>query len=217
MKQTLCALAAAMACSWAQATAPAALAHSPGCAVAPAGDAAGVLYSQNGQDSGVSIVSQAFESCFDLYDVQAADDFVVPAGQAWEVSEVDVTGAYFNGSGPADSVNLYFYKDTKGLPGALVAAFYALHGDFGSGSFAVQPQGKAKLKGHLWASVQVLMTFSAGGEWGWESQTAIVNRPAVWQNPGGGFNTGCTTWTPERRCFVGAAGDQMFTIKGKVH
>src|SRR5207249_5718078 len=38
----------------------------------------------------VDITSQDFVSALDQYDNQAADDFVVPSGQTWNVTEVDV-------------------------------------------------------------------------------------------------------------------------------
>jgi hypothetical protein len=45
----------------------------------------GVVYSQNGTDSGIGIVSQNFESSFDIYDAAAADDFVVKKAKIVEV------------------------------------------------------------------------------------------------------------------------------------
>ena len=40
----------------------------------------------------VDITSQDFEASFDAFDNQAADDFVVPVGETWNVTEVDVLG-----------------------------------------------------------------------------------------------------------------------------
>jgi len=40
----------------------------------------------------VDITSQDFEPADDAFDAQAADDFVVPGGQTWNVSEVDIMG-----------------------------------------------------------------------------------------------------------------------------
>ena len=68
----------------------------------------------------VDITSQDFEASFDQYDSQAADDFVVPSGQTWTITEVDVMGEY--SGGPAASFNVYFYQDSGGLPGTLVAS-----------------------------------------------------------------------------------------------
>jgi hypothetical protein len=219
MKQLVLATAAILACGLASA-APTVAGH--GKVVAPPVNAAGTLYSQNGTDSGIGIVSQNFESSFDIYDARAADDFTVPKGKTWSVAEVDVTGVYFNGAGPARDENVTFYKTTNGLPGAVVADHTGLAGaDNGTGSFNIKG-AKAKLKGGTkkkgttyWVSVQANMDFSTGGEWGWENQTTVVGNPAAWENPGGGFGVGCTTYTTETTCIPDGQGDHMFTIKGK--
>ena len=65
------------------------------------------------------VTSQDFEPSFDTFDSQAADDFVVPSGQTWSVTGVDVAGEY-NSGGPAVGFNVYFYNDAAGLPGTLV-------------------------------------------------------------------------------------------------
>ena len=57
----------------------------------------------------------------DPFDSFAADDFVVPAGQTWNITEVDVAGEYSVGGGPAASFNVFFYADCATLPGTLVA------------------------------------------------------------------------------------------------
>jgi hypothetical protein len=190
--------------------------------VFPHSPAGGVLYDQNSNDSGIAIVSDDFDSgSFDNYDDQAADDFAVPSGSTWKVTEVDVTGVYFNGSGPADGVNIYFYKNKKGLPKGdpIKTISGASCTDVtGFGSFACKV-GKVKLKGGntYWVSVQAQMNFIGGfGEWGWENQTTSEGTKAVWQNPGGGFSsTGCTSWKTENVCIPDGQGDHMFTLKGK--
>ncbi len=78
-----------------------------------------VLYNQNSNYAGGYVDSQNFTSIYEPYDDQAADDFVVPIGSTWTIREVDVSGAYFDGSAPASSENVIFYKDRKGSPGRL--------------------------------------------------------------------------------------------------
>jgi hypothetical protein len=210
-KRSAIAMAAAFACSLAFA-APAVAVH--GSVTAPAPAAAGVLYSQDGTDAGIGIVSQLFDSCFDAYDSRAADDFVVSG--TWRISEVDVPGVYFNGSGLAESENVTFYEDKKGLPGRVVRDVTFVEGkDNGTGSFEIKVP-KTRLKtGRYWVSVQAFMNFEVGGEWGWENQTTVVGRPAAWENPGGGFGTACTMWGPESQCVPEGEADHMFTLKGK--
>jgi hypothetical protein len=47
------------------------------------------LYDQYDNIAGTGTSSQDFETSLDAYDDQTADDFVVPAGQNWQVNEVD--------------------------------------------------------------------------------------------------------------------------------
>src|SRR5881397_2244423 len=61
------------------------------------------------------------------YTPSASIDFVVPAGQTWNVESIDADGVYFNGSGPANSFdvfiysfNVFIYTDNAGLPGTQI-------------------------------------------------------------------------------------------------
>ncbi len=177
-----------------------------------------ILYTQNDSDSGGGPASQNFESSLDAYDNQAADDFTVPVGQAWLVQEVDVTGQYFNCPtppcvGPADSENVFFYKDSHGQPGRLLKTVSAVVGTDTGGSFAIKV-GKVKLAaGTYWVSVQVNMDFSTGYQWAWDSRTVQNGGPGMWQNPGGGFAV-CPTWDTIQNC-NGLPNDLMFALIGK--
>src|SRR4051812_46542122 len=58
----------------------------------------------------------------DFWDLPAwttftADDFVVPAGQTWRVTQVDAQGVYLGKTGQANYFNVAFYQDRGGLPG----------------------------------------------------------------------------------------------------
>jgi hypothetical protein len=179
-----------------------------------------VLYDQNSNDSGIGIVSQNFESTFDQYDAQAADDFKVPHGSTWKVSEVDVSGVYFNGSGLAVSENVTFYnKGAHHLPGTMKAQFNGVVGsDNGFGSFVMTLPSTVRFRaGTYWVSVQVNMDFGVGGEWGWENRLDIIQNPAAWENPGDGFATGCTSYAQENVCIPDGQGDHMFTLQGTSH
>lgn len=165
------------------------------------------LYDQNKDDAERAILSQSLDGS------QAADDFTVPAGHTWIVREVDVTGVFFNGSGPADSENVFFYKDNSGLPGDLVTACPDQNGTqngFGSFTIVLGTACKAKFKGKTegqtyWVSVQANIDFNGGGgEWGWELSLDTNGNPAAWQSPG----SDCPTW-----CSI--SSDLMFALKGK--
>jgi hypothetical protein len=63
------------------------------------------------------ITSQDYEPEFDNYDSFAADDVVVPEGQIWNITEVDVIGESSEPPVPPDSFHVFFYADSCTLPG----------------------------------------------------------------------------------------------------
>jgi hypothetical protein len=177
-----------------------------------------VLYDQNNSFANLDILSQNFETQYVLSDAQAADDFTVPAKHKWHVQEIDVTGIYYNGMGLARDENIFFYKDAGGLPGALVKKMMNVKAaDNGKGSFVITlPKKGVKLKpGRYWVSVVANMDFKIGGQWGWEANTFVTGNQAAWQNPGGGWGSGCTTWGNLALCYgIGSNNDLAFALKG---
>ena len=82
------------------------------------------------------VTSQDYEPEFDNYDSFAADDFVVPAGQIWNITEVDVIGESSEPPVPPDSFHVFFYTDSGTLPGTLVASRLA-NSYSGFGNFVI--------------------------------------------------------------------------------
>ena len=153
-----------------------------------------VLYDQYDNIGANSTSSQNFEASFDIYDSELADDFVVPSGQTWNINQVDAAGVYYNGAGPAASVNLRFYDNAGGLPGGNVATRTNLAMTDTGGSFVVPIPSPVVLgPGIYWVSVQANMDFSIGGQWGFTDRTVQSGAEAAWQNPGGGFGV-CPSW-----------------------
>ena len=208
MKPVLIACAAALLASTAMAASSDALITRKQAARFVTGAPSGIktLYDQNKDDAGTAILSQNFGDGFDS--PQAADDFAVPKGHTWLVKEVDVTGIYFNGSGPASSENVFFYRDHLGLPGRSVAKCMNQNGtENGFGSFAIvlSKSCKANLPGGntYWVSVQTNMDFNEGN-WGWELSTTTNGNQAARRQSG----SDCPTW-----CHIN--GDLMFALRGK--
>jgi hypothetical protein len=176
-----------------------------------------MLYNQNSNSTGTGLVSQNFTSgsYSPTYNAQGADDFVVPSGK-WKVQEVDVSGLYFNGYGPAASEEVQFFKDKHGKPGHMVADINGIQGTDNAGSFTMKLGKGASLKaGTYWVSVIANCSFVGGcGEWGWETNGTIHGNPAMWQNPDGGFGTTCSSWGTIGSC-LGYTGDFMFDLQGK--
>src|SRR4029450_9276742 len=178
-----------------------------------------VLYDQYGNfatEEPINIPSQDAETALDFFDSQAADDFIVPAGQTWEVTEVDVLGEY-DSSGPAGSFHVFFYQNGAGdLPGPLVAS--RLENPYtGSNDFIVTLTGPVTLsEGHYWVSVQARQDIITSGFWLWHNRTVQANSGAGWQNPGNGFGTGCVVWIRKTACaqLAQIAPDQVFRLIG---
>src|SRR6266480_1798512 len=177
-----------------------------------------VLYDQTDMPAANATVSQNFETANDAFDNQLADDFVVPAG-GWTIGQVNVGGVYFNGPGPATSVNVTFYDDAGGLPGAAHAggtySMIAITSGAATGAFNIcLPTPLTLAAGHYWVSVQANLNFTPGGEWGWTDRVVTSNSPAAWQNPGGGFGTPCTTWGARGpTCMIDPGNnDQIFRL-----
>lgn len=186
--------------------------------VNPAANPEDVLYEQMDGASTSSFTSQNFEAGYETYDNMGADDFVVPAGAIWTITAIDVPGVFYNGTGPMNSVNVWFYRDNAGLPGTQVyEALEVVPVDPANGTVSVTLTTPAQLgPGTYWLSVQSNTDFGVGGQWGWTGRTVQSNSGAVWQNPGDGFGSGCTTWTLRTTCIASSAGipDSLFRLNG---
>lgn len=210
------AMLAPPATALAGAPAPAPMTHSAGHAIVSALPGSVVLYDQNSNGDAGGLSSQNFEPSLDAYDDQGADDFTVPKGHKWIVKEVDVTGSY--SGGPADSENLFFYKDNNALPGTLVAECDGIAGtDDGYGSFAIRIPKTCPVKlkaGHYWLSVQANQDFGCCGQWYWSESSVINGKMAAWQQPGDAWGTGCITYQNMQTCWGGKT-DFLFALKGR--
>ena len=180
------------------------------------------LYDQSVTSNSVAVVSQNFtDSSFTSYDSWAADDFVLPGTEKRKITAVFASGRYYGWPGPADSVNVAFYKKIKkGVGVVLKSCPSESYSDLsGSGAFLVDVSGcGVKIPGgkHRWVSAYVNMAFNVGGEWYWRTNINKVGKPSVWENPKNGFGTGCTTWTATQVCipYTGVGPDFAFAILG---
>ena len=164
----------------------------------------------------VNIPSLDAETALDFFDSQVADDFVVPAGQVWQVTEVDVLGDYDSG-GPANSFHVFFYQNGAGdLPGNLIAS--RLENPYtGDNDFVITLTESVTLpEGHYWVSVQARQDITQAGFWLSHNRTLLANSGAAWQNPGNGFGTGCVVWVRKTACaqLAQVAPDQVFRLIG---
>lgn len=154
------------------------------------------------------IVSTAFTNPENLANTSiAADDFTVPAGEDWAVRYVDVAGQYFQWSGmPIDGLNIYFYADNDGVPGAVLHTYENYTGyntialDASNHLYRYEimlPSVISFTEGHFWMGVQAIMDYNVSNQWGWLShEGTTIQNEYQWKNPGDGFGYGYTDWTP---------------------
>jgi hypothetical protein len=172
-------------------------------------------YAQLDNDNGIGIVSQKFEGEYKEYRSQGADDFTLKT--RCTVQSVDAVGVYFSGSGPLDNAHVVFYHEEGGTPGLVIARRIVPASkitDDGFGSFHVPFRTPVALDaGVYWVGFRVRMDFSAGGEWGWNTNNTVRGNPSVWKNRGDGFATGCKTYTETTVCIPsGEGGDFTFAL-----
>ena len=172
-------------------------------------------------NAGTAVTLSATFTDVPSFNSDLADDFVVPIGQAWEMRWIDVDGAYFNGPGPANSFNVFFYYDNGGFPGMQVWSRTLLSDWIQNGStFTINlPQfGRPILyPGTYWVEIQANMTAMCCGEWGWTNRTVANVNAAVWQNPSGSFGA-CQSWS-RRGATCGldpSAPDQVYRLTGNL-
>jgi hypothetical protein len=179
---------------------------------------AAVLYDQTAGPAPESFTSNAYPAN-PTVDSKLADDFTVPAGQSWEITQVDVAGTYPYGGGiygdagyPPSSVNLDIYTSAGVVPGSTV--FSATGITATNGPDYLIPLGNVPLlgPGDYWLAVQQSEATSEA-VWGWRGANAQSGDPsAVLQQ-------GCETWPGwevRRVCIGGDSYDQVFRLSGCV-
>ena len=103
------------------------------------------------------------------------------------------------------------------LPGTGVAAFLNRPYTGTPPDFEIRwsPISIFPSSGTYWVSVQAVQDFNPNGQWFWHNRTVQTNAGAVWQNPGDGYGTGCTTWNRKNACMPDQVWpDQVFQILG---
>ena len=167
---------------------------------------------------GNSVACQEFPDFGDAR-LQAADDFIIPAGPDLIIDNVDIIGVGFNGGlgvncGGA-TVSLEVYANAGGSPGALLfsESFDGATVDpDNDGSFNLPSTTCPPLPpGTYWLSVVPTMPFGGCGQWGWTGSTDNL-APAGYQfqDPGGLTGNPCVSWGDGgTTCGIVLAGDGL--------
>lgn len=189
---------------------------------APSG-AAVILYDQTTNPSANGAPDQDFEAGFEIYDSEAADDFEVLETEGWTITQINTVGT--TGTAGGSTVDLTIHADstivTEGfnLPGAPVCSYTAIVPSDSAGSFQISlPTSCVVGPGRYWVAIQTNQAFGTNGQHFWSNRTTQSNSPAVWRNPGDGFASGCTDWSPMTSCGVGGGTnpDFLFQVVGTV-
>src|SRR5690349_4224495 len=165
--------------------------------------------------------SQDYENFLNTSDDQAADDFPIPAGVTWSITQVVFLGEASSAANQPASFNVYFYTSTGTLPGntqIYTATAQTFTRNNATNTYTVTLTTPATLNGGAtyWVSVQGVLNYGFNArQWFWRNRTVQSNSPAAWRNPGGGQpNVSCTVWTVKTACFPGTSPDQAFQLNG---
>jgi hypothetical protein len=141
-----------------------------------------------------------------------ADDFTVPAGQSWTLSQMDVIGV--DNGGPPPFVNFFIYANSGTLPGSEL--FRQSHVPAsGYPNYSAPITGAPSLgPGTYWISMQE----DGGGfmipSWAWHGRLVQDGNQAVFTGNSAWAN-GCHTFTPLQTCFSSSDGvDMSWKISG---
>ena len=174
-----------------------------------------VLYDQYDNGGPNATRSTSFSDLPD-FSTDLADDFVVPAGQTWNVQSIDADGSYLYGPGPANGWNVFIYADNAGLPGAQIFSATNQPVVVIGTTFTVNLATPAILSaGTYWIEIQANMTFTPQGEWDWTDRMLQANSGSAIRNPGGAVGCG-TDWIRKIFCVESMDPDQVFRLSGTI-
>jgi uncharacterized repeat protein (TIGR01451 family) len=163
-----------------------------------------VLYDQSGVAEG-AVPAQDFQSIFDAFDSEGADDFVVTDAAGWTLGAFNFQVlAQFSSSPPDSTYGITVYEDENGLPGAPVCGYADLPGtlDASSTSLSVALTTPCVLAaGRYWVGFTAHLNFPSKMYW-MAGPNAAIDNIGAWREPGDGDQTGCTAWTSMSSCTV---------------
>jgi hypothetical protein len=171
-----------------------------GCLPTPVA-AADVLHDQTTGTAGGS-GTQSFDY-MSAQPSQTADDFTVPSGQAWTITQLDVSGFGVVGS---RSLNVFIYADV-GIPGAEL--FRSTNVSAAGGpNFTIPVSGAPSLPpGTYWISAQV--NLMSPDQWFWQDRAPVEGHAAVFRD------ASCPNWQPRDNCEADPGWpDQAFRLIG---
>jgi len=174
-----------------------------------------ILYTQNTPAHGDVFVKQDLEFGYGAV-ARAADDFEVPAGQTWTITQIDIPGRYLATPGyyaAINSVMIKFLADDSGKPGVEVAdrtinLYPQIQYD---PNLELTIPAVTLPSGVYWMAVYPDVPVYQ--EWYWKSTDSISRNPALFRNtiP---TEPDVYNWTPVGEVFSHSDVDLLFTLHG---
>jgi hypothetical protein len=179
------------------------------CMTVPALASGVVLYDQTDNATTSNHGSNDWIAPHEGFTDQIADDFIVPSGQSWQISGVDVLGI---GGYASPTINIFIYANAGSLPGAEL--FRQSVVAMNEPDYSVAVSGTPNLNpGTYWISVQQTGT-EVGTGWYWKERSVQSGNPAAYRNPAGSSVATCTAWSVRSTCFPSSPPDELFKLSG---
>ena len=182
-----------------------------------------VLFDQTDSPDGNGIPDQDFEAAYDAYDAMAADDFIVTSDTGWTINSMETIGT--TGTPGVATVTIEFYPDAAGTPDVAnpVCVFDDIVPIDTAGSFSLTFPTSCILPSDgttvYWVSQFTNQSFAAAGQHFWSGRSVVNGNESQWANPGDGFGTGCTVFSPAGTvCGIGGGllQDRLFSLAGEI-
>ena len=173
---------------------------------------------QNAETNG--LVAQDFETLFNGNDCRIADDFDVPTGDTWYIDSLKIYGFYNVSNPDSAGMNITIYENNNGAIGSSVYTnvFQVNLDQDGDGAImAVWNTPLQLTAGSYWLAASARKNYiSDQGVWYWYLESSGYGEEAKWENPGGSWNAGCTSWTDitDNNCVNVQYPDVVFRIYG---
>ncbi|WP_456457788.1 T9SS type A sorting domain-containing protein [Reichenbachiella sp.] len=150
---------------------------------------------------------------------QTADDFVVPMGDSWDISNILAFGGA-NNSPTFTSATVVIYKDTLGNPGEVLYMSDEIVPDsdpLDANLNLTLPEEVHLESGTYWLSVYANLPFNPSAtQWFWTSQNGGVGQESQFLDQFDLFGTGSTNWTDVSVAFGRPPLDQVFQVFGSI-
>jgi hypothetical protein len=178
------------------------------------------LFDQTENPETNGLVAQDFEPLFDGNDCRIADDFDVPTGDTWYIDSLKIYGFYNVNNPDSAGMNITIYENNNGAIGSSVYTnvFQVNLDQDGDGAIkAVWNTPLQLTAGSYWLAASARKNYITDqGVWYWYLESSGYGEEAKWENPGGAWNAGCTSWTDitDNSCVNVQYPDVVFDVYG---